>query len=79
MERAWRWFIVDFLGIFREMRLSYLRRSWSTWPPASRPSPASSKAFSLMITVSLVGLVIPIATVLLVNRWSRPRAAATTS
>jgi len=24
MERAWRWFIVDFLGIFREMRLSYL-------------------------------------------------------
>ena len=24
MERALRWFIVDFLGIFREMRLSYL-------------------------------------------------------
>jgi MFS family permease len=24
MERVWRWFIVDFLGIFREMRLSYL-------------------------------------------------------
>jgi hypothetical protein len=23
--RAWRWFSVDFLGIFREMRLSYLR------------------------------------------------------
>lgn len=29
----------------------------------------------LMITVSLVGMVIPIATVLIVNRWSRPRTA----
>jgi hypothetical protein len=29
----------------------------------------------LMITVSIIGLVIPIATVLIVNRWSRPRAA----
>jgi hypothetical protein len=29
----------------------------------------------LMITVSIVGLVIPIATVLIVNRWSRPRTA----
>ena len=33
----------------------------------------------LMITVSLVGLVVPIATVLIVNRWSRPRPAAITS
>jgi hypothetical protein len=32
----------------------------------------------LMITVSLLGLVIPIATVLLVNRWSRPRFTETT-
>jgi hypothetical protein len=24
VKRAWRWFIVDFLGIFREMRLSYI-------------------------------------------------------
>ena len=24
LGRAWRWFIVDFLGIFREMRLNYL-------------------------------------------------------
>jgi hypothetical protein len=24
MERAWRWFSVDFLDIFRKMRLSYL-------------------------------------------------------
>jgi len=30
---------------------------------------------SLMITVSLVGLVVPIAAVLIVNRWSRPRTA----
>jgi hypothetical protein len=29
----------------------------------------------LMITVSIVGLLIPIATVLIVNRWSRPRTA----
>ncbi len=33
----------------------------------------------LLITVSLIGLVIPIATVLIVNRWSRPRPAAATS
>jgi MFS family permease len=33
----------------------------------------------LMITVSLIGLVIPITTVLIVNRWSRPRSAAITS
>jgi len=33
----------------------------------------------LMMTVSLIGLVIPIATVLIVNRWCRLRPAATTS
>ena len=32
----------------------------------------------LMITVSIIGLVIPIATVLIVNRWSRPRATSST-
>jgi len=30
----------------------------------------------LMIAVSLIGLVIPVATVLIVNRWSRPHSAA---
>jgi hypothetical protein len=30
----------------------------------------------LMIAVSLIGLIIPIATVLIVNRWSRPPSAA---
>jgi Zn-dependent protease with chaperone function len=29
-----------------------------------------------MIAVNLIGLVVPIATVLLVNRWSRRRPAA---
>ena len=33
----------------------------------------------LMLSVSLVGLVIPIATVLIVNRWRRPRPAPTAS
>ncbi len=33
----------------------------------------------LMLTVSIVGLVVPIATVLIVNRWSRPRPAPTAS
>jgi len=30
----------------------------------------------LMIAVNLIGLIIPIATVLLVNRWSRSRSAS---
>jgi Zn-dependent protease with chaperone function len=33
----------------------------------------------LLIGVSLIGLIIPIVTVLIVNRWSRPRSAAATS
>jgi hypothetical protein len=33
----------------------------------------------LLIGVSLIGLVIPIVTVLIVNRWSPPRSAAATS
>jgi Zn-dependent protease with chaperone function len=30
----------------------------------------------LMIAVNLIGLIVPVATVLIVNRWSRPRPAA---